>query len=135
MSATSMVMLPDWVSAPERVSDSSASRVPPLIEIVEASSPASSNLMDPAETVIAPDKGPARLQWRPGLYGPTERLVTVELLSTSRPKLACEVLTLSTVIEFRRSLLSALLRVSPPLTRLPPPDKVRVFAPRLIAAT
>ena len=36
--ATSMVMLPDWVSAPERVSDSSASNVPPLIETLEASS-------------------------------------------------------------------------------------------------
>ena len=64
----------------------------------------------------------------------TERDVTVELLSTSRPKLSDVVLALSNVIEFRRSLLLALLRVSPPLTRLPPPDKVRVFAPRLIAA-
>ena len=63
----------------------------------------------------------------------TERDVTVELLSTSIPKLFAEVLTLSTVIEFSRSLLLASLRVSPPLTRLPPPDKVRVFAPRLIA--
>ena len=57
----------------------------------------------------------------------------MELLSTSKPKLSDVVLTLSTVIEFRRSLLLALLSVSPPLTRLPPPDKVRVFAPTLIA--
>ena len=51
-----MVMLPDWFSPPERVIDSSASRVPPLIERVEARVPASPNFMDPAETVIAPDK-------------------------------------------------------------------------------
>jgi len=63
----------------------------------------------------------------------TERAVIVELLSTSKPKLFAEVLTLSTVIEFRRSLLLGSLRVSPPLTRLPPPLRVRVFAPRLIA--
>ena len=45
-----------WVSAPERVSDSSASIVPPLMDIVEATVPVSSNFMDPpAETVIAPD--------------------------------------------------------------------------------
>ena len=51
-----MVMLPDWVSAPERVSVSSASKVPPLIETVEARVPASSSFMDPPVTVIAPDK-------------------------------------------------------------------------------
>jgi len=69
-----------------------------------------------------------------GVILATEREVIVELLSTSIPKLFAVVLTLSTVIEFRRSLLLALLRVSPPLTRLPPPLRVRVFAPRLIAA-
>ena len=51
-----MVMLPDWVSAPERVSDASASKVPPLIETLEPSVPASPNFMEPAVTVIAPDK-------------------------------------------------------------------------------
>ena len=126
-------MLPDWVSAPERVSDSSASKVPPLIETVEASVPASSSFMDPAETVIAPDKVfPDAIDT--GVMWPTERDVTVEFASTSRPKLSEVVLTLSTVIEFSRSLLFALLRVSPPLTRLPPPLRVKVFAPRLIAA-
>jgi len=108
LSATSMVMLPDWVSAPERVSVLSTSRAPPLIAIVEASVPASSNFMDPAETVIAPDKVlPDAMET--GVVWPTVRLVTVELASTSRPKLASEVLTLSTVIELlSRSLLLAL---------------------------
>ena len=86
--------------------------------------------MDPAVTVIAPDKVlPDAMET--GVIWATERLLTVESLSTSRPKLFAEVLTLSTVIELRRSLLFASLRVTPPLTRLPPPDKVRVFAPRL----
>jgi len=70
-----------------------------------------------------------------GVIWATERLLTVELSSTSSPPelLSAEVLTLSTVIEFRRSILLGSLRVSPPLTRLPPPVRVRVFAPRLIA--
>ena len=129
MSATSMVMLPDWVSVPERVDELSASRVPPLIETLEASVPVSSNFMDPAETVIAPDKVLLDAM-ETGVVCPTERAVIVELLSTSKPKLFAEVLTLSTMIEFSRSLLSALLRASPPLTRLPPPLRVIVFAPR-----
>ena len=104
-----MVMLPPWVSVPERVDELSASRVPPLIEIVEARVPVSSNFMDPAETVIAPDKVLLDAM-ETGVVWPTVRLVTVELLSTSRPKLASEVLTLSTVIELSRSLLLALLR-------------------------
>ena len=104
-----MVMLPDWVSAPERVSDSSASIVPLLIETVEASVPVSSSFMDPAVTVIAPYKVLLDAIETGGVW-PTVRLVTVELASTSRPKLASEVLTLSTVIELSRSLLLALLR-------------------------
>ena len=94
--------------------------------------PVSVSFIEPAETVIAPDKLlPDAIAT--GVMLATERDVTVEFASTSRPKLSDVVLTLSTVIEFRRSLLLALLRVSHPLTRLPPPDKVRVFAPRLIA--
>jgi len=109
LSETSMVMLPDWVSVPDTVSELSASRVPPPIAIVEASVPVSSNFMDPAETVIAPDKVlPDAMET--GVVWPTVRLVTVELLSTSRPKLSAVVLTLSTVIESSRSLLLALLR-------------------------
>jgi len=65
-----------------------------------------------------------------GVVWATVRLLTVESSSTSRPKLSSEVLTLATVIEFSRSLLSALLRVTPQLTRLPPPLRVSVFAPR-----
>jgi len=62
--------------------------------------------LDPAETVIAPDKVlPDAIDT--GVIWATERLLTVESLSTSRPKLSEEVLTLSTVIEFRRSLLLA----------------------------
>ena len=128
MSATSMVMLPDWVSVPERVSELSASRVPPLIAIVEASSPASSNLMDPAVTVIAPDRVlPDAMET--GVVWPTVRLVTVELASTSRPKLASEVLTLSTVIELlSRSLLLALFNTRALLLlNLPSPLRVRVL--------
>jgi len=70
-----------------------------------------------------------------GVVWATERLLTVESSSTSSPPelLSAEVLTLSTVIEFSRSLLLGSLRVSPPLTRFPPPLRVRVFAPRLIA--
>jgi len=56
LSATSIVMLPPWVSAPDRVFELSASRVPPLIETDEASVPASPNFMEPAVTLIAPDK-------------------------------------------------------------------------------
>ena len=51
-----MVMLPAWVSVPERVDELSASRVPPLMDIVEASVPVSLSFIDPAVTVIAPDK-------------------------------------------------------------------------------
>jgi len=65
-----------------------------------------------------------------GVILATDRVVIVESLSTSRPKLSDVVLTLSTMIEFRTSLLLALSRVSPPLTRLPPPLMIRVFAPR-----
>ena len=104
-----MVMLPPWVSVPERVDELSASSSPPLMDIVEASSPVSSNFMDPAVTVIPPDKVLPDVM-ETGVVWPTVRLVTVELASTSRPKLASEVLTLSTVIELSRSLLLALLR-------------------------
>ena len=41
--------------APDTVEDSSASKVPPPIAILEASVPASLSFNDPAETVIAPD--------------------------------------------------------------------------------
>jgi len=129
-----MVMMPDWVSVPEIVSVLSTARmVPPLIEILEASVPVSASFIDPAVTVIAPESVfPYAIET--GVIWATERLLTVESVSTSKPKvLSNEVLTLSTVIEFSRSLLLASLRVSPPLTSLPPPDKVRVFAPRLIA--
>jgi len=51
-----MVMLPAWVSVPERVDELSASRVPPLIEILEASVPVSASFNEPAETVIAPER-------------------------------------------------------------------------------
>ena len=128
-----MVISPDWLSVPETVDELSASRVPPLIETVEASVPVSPNFMDPAVTVIAPDRVlPEAMET--GVVWPTVRLVTVELLSTSRPELFAEVLTLSTVIESSRSLLPALLRVRPPLTSVPPPLRVRVYAPRLSAA-
>ena len=129
-----MVMAPDWVSAPERVSVSSASRVPPLIETVEPSVPASSNFIDPPDTVIAPDKVlPDTMDT--GVVWATVRLVTVESLSTSRPELAEEVLTLSTVIEFSRSLLLEWFKTKAfVLLSLPPPLMVRVFAPRLRAA-
>ena len=54
--ATSIEIFPDWVSAPERVSVSSASRVPPFIETAEASVPVSPSFIDPPVTVIPPDK-------------------------------------------------------------------------------
>ena len=76
-----MVMLPDWVGVPEGVDELSASRVPPLIAIVEASVPVSSNFMDPAVTVIAPDKVLLDAI-ETGVVGATGRLFTVELLST-----------------------------------------------------
>jgi len=76
--ATSIVMLPAWVSVPERVYELSASSTPPLMDIVEARVPVSSNFMDPAETVIAPDKLlPDAIE--PGDVWLTVRLVTVEL--------------------------------------------------------
>ena len=95
--------------------------------------PASVSFTDPADTVIPPERLlPDAIAT--GVMLATERDVTVESASTSRPRLSADVLALSNVIEFRRSLLLALLRVSHQLTRLPPPDKVRVFAPTLIAA-
>ena len=91
--------------------------------------PVSDSFNDPAETVIPPKRLlPDAIAT--GVMLATERDVTVESASTSRPKLSAEVLTLSTVIEFRTSLLLALSRVTPPLTKLHPPDKVRVFDPR-----
>ena len=105
MSATSIVIAPDWVSVPDTVSELSASSVPPLIEILEASVPVSASFIDPAVTVIAPESVLSDAI-ETGVMLATERLVTVESASTSRPKLSAEVLTLSTVIEFSRSLLS-----------------------------
>ena len=111
MSATSIVVSPDWVSVPDTVSELSASRVPPLIEILEASVPVSASFIDPAVTVIAPERVlPDAIET--GVIWATERLLTVESASISRPELFAEVLTLSTVIEFSRSLLSASLTVS-----------------------
>ena len=107
MSATSIVIAPDWVNVPDTVSELSASRVPPLNETVEASVPVSLSFMEPAVTVIAPDRVfPDAIDT--GVVWPTEREVTVECAFTSSPKLASEVLTLSTVIESSRSLLLAL---------------------------
>ena len=101
-------MAPDWVSVPEIVSVSSTSRiVPPLIVTVEPSVPASPNFMEPAVTAIPPDKVmPSAIETGVARW-PTVKLVTVELLSTSRPRLTAEVLTLATVIEFSWSLLLA----------------------------
>jgi len=67
--------------------------------------PVSASFNDPpADTVIAPDKLlPDAIDT--GVMLATERAVIVELLSTSSPKLFAEVLTLSSVIEFSRSLL------------------------------
>jgi len=66
--------------------------------------PVSLSFNEPAVTVIAPVKVlPEAIDT--GVMLATERDVIVELLSTSKPKLFAEVLTLSTVIEFRRSLL------------------------------
>ena len=56
MSVTSIVMSALLLSAPDTVEDSSASRTPPLMDIVEASVPASVSFNDPAVTVIAPDR-------------------------------------------------------------------------------
>jgi len=130
-----MVMAPDWVNAPERVRVSSASRVPPLIETVEPSVPASSNFIDPPDTVTAPDKVlPDAIDT--GVVWATERLVTVESASTSRPKLASDVLTLATVIEFSRSLLLACFNAKAfVLLSVPPPLIVSVFAPWLTSCS
>ena len=104
-------MAPDWVSVPEIVSVSSTSRiVPPLIVTVEPSVPASPNFMEPAVTAIPPDKVmPSAIETGVARW-PTVKLVTVELASTSRPRLTAEVLTLATVIEFSRSLLSGVIQ-------------------------
>ena len=90
--------------------------------------------MEPAVTVIAPDKVlPDAMEI--GVVWATVRLLIVELSSTSRPELAEEVLTLSTVIEFSRSLLLEWFNTNAfVLLSLPPPLMVRVFAPRLTAA-
>ena len=49
-------MLPVWVSAPDTVRELSASRTHQLIEIAEASVPGSASFIDPAVTVIAPER-------------------------------------------------------------------------------
>jgi len=129
-----MVMAPDWLSVPDIVDELSASSVPPLIETVEASVPASPSLMDPAVTVIAPDKVLSDAM-ETGVVWATVRLLTVESSSTSSPKLASEVLTLSTVIELSRSLLlAAYFKSAFVVPSVPPPLRVRVYAPRLTAA-
>ena len=57
------------------------------------------------------------------------------MYSISRPKLSAEVLALSNVIEFNRSLLFALFNTKAfVLPSVPPPLRVRVFAPKLTAA-
>ena len=84
--------------------DSSASRTPPLMDIVEASVPASERFNDPAVNVIPPERLlPDTIAT--GVMLATVRDVTVESASTSRPKLSDVVLTLSNEIELRRSLL------------------------------
>ena len=58
----------------------------------------------------------------------------MELLSTSKPKLFAEVLTLSTVIEFSRSLLLGIVKSKSSADQASSSRlRVRVFAPRLIA--
>ena len=61
--------------------------------------PVSVSFSEPPVTVIAPESviPPAIAT---GVMCATERLLTVESASTSRPKLSAEVLTLSTAIEF-----------------------------------
>ena len=54
--ATSIEIFPDRVSDPDTVEVSSAFKIPPLIDTVEASVPVSPNFIDPPVTVIAPDK-------------------------------------------------------------------------------
>ena len=127
-------MAPDWVNAPERVDELSASNFPPLIVTVEPSVPASPNFMEPAVTAIPPDKVlPEAMET--GVVWATVRLVTVESLSTSRPELSAEVLTLSTVIEFNRSLLLEWFNKKAfVLLSLPPPLRVSVLLSRLIAS-
>jgi len=95
--------------------------------------PVSASFIDPAVTVIPPERLlPDAIDT--GVMLATERAETGRFASECRPQLSHVVLTLTTMIEFRTSLLLALSRVSPPLTRLPPPLRVRVFAPRLIGA-
>jgi hypothetical protein len=64
------------------------------MDIVEASLPVSASFMDPAVTVIAPERIlPEAMET--GVMLATERDVTVEFASTSRPKLSAVVLTLA----------------------------------------
>ena len=121
------------MSAPDKVKVSSASRVPPLMDIVEASVPVSLSFMDPPVTVIAPERV-LLAAIDTGVMWPTEREVTVEFPSTSRPKLFAEVLALSNVFQFSRSFVFASLGVRTSLTRFPPPLIVIVLAQPLIAA-
>jgi len=124
-------MAPDWVNAPETVIVSSTSNFPPLIVTVEPSVPVSPNFMEPAVTVIPPDKVMLDAM-ETGVVLATVRLVTVESAFTSRPELCAEVLTLATVIEFSRSLLLASFNAKAyVLLSVPPPLRVRVYAPRL----
>ena len=113
---------------------SSTSNFPLVMVNVDASVPVSSRFIDPPATgtVIAPDnETPSAIDTGVVLY--TVRAVIVESASTSTQRLSDEVLALSSVIEFRRSLLFALLREIPPLAKLPPPVSVTVVAPKLIA--
>ena len=101
---------------------------------VEASVPVSSRFIDPAVTAIPPDSDtPSAIDT--GVVLDTVRAVIVELASTSTPRLSDEVLALPKVIEFRRSLLFALLKTRLfVLVRVPPPRSVSVFAPMFTAA-
>ena len=103
-SLTSIAALPACVNVPEIIIVLSASNLPPLIVIADASVPVSVKFNEPAETVIAPESF-LSVAIATGVILLTERDVIEESASISRPKLSPEVVTLSTVIEESRSLL------------------------------
>ena len=128
--ATSIVALPACVTAPEIVSDSSASRTPPFIVMFETIVPLSANCtVPPVFTVMPPERlFPSVMET--GVRLLTDRLLIVELSSIFRPRLFADVITFATMISESFSLLFVSSSSSPELCRVPPPLRVRVFAPR-----
>ena len=96
--ATLIVALPACVTVPEIVNDSSASSFPPLMEILDASVPLSTNCTVPPVFTVRPPERLFPSVMETGVRLLTDRLVIVVSLSIFRPRLSADVITFATLI-------------------------------------